>query len=63
MDIEGGFKMNEWRDLTVGEIVMGQGPISLVPNDSENCHVHGNVKTGVQILQKRDDLEMHPWML
>ena len=34
--------MTEKGELIVGEIDMGQGPISLVPFDAEPIHIHGS---------------------
>ena len=37
-----GTEITERGDLIVGKIVMGQGPISLVPVDVKIAHIHGN---------------------
>ena len=47
MGIEERTETTKKGDLIVGEIVMGRGPISLVPVNVEIVHIHGSpVNTG-----------------
>ena len=42
MGIREGTEITEKGDLIVGKIIMGQGPIGLVPIDVEIVHIHRN---------------------